>query len=134
MPPLKNGRHEKFCLEMLKGNSYAEASRRAGYTPTNSREHAGRLLKFKDVAERMKELQDTAVSTYVMSIVERKEKLSEIARQTENLKAADPVAAITELNRMEGVYSQARNGREEEIPITIIEVIRPYLLQNTETA
>ena len=123
MPPLANSRYERFCLELMAGCSQREAARRAGFAPRSVRNSAPRLMKYPLIQERLRELKEMAVSALVMSVVERKERLSEIARERENVKPADPIAAIAELNKMEGAYGPAKL----EAPAIVIKTIEARL-------
>jgi len=54
MAPLKNIRHERFCLELAKGKSQSEAFEIAGYTPNEG--NAYRLTQKEAVKKRLSEL------------------------------------------------------------------------------
>lgn len=82
MPPLKNNRHERFALAILKGMSQKDAAIEAGYknaTPAID-VTACRLLRIDKIIERIRELQQQSEAGAVMSVGERKEKLSQIGR------------------------------------------------------
>ncbi len=123
MPPLNNIRHERFCLELMTGCSQREAAMRAGYTPHDGGGFTNRLMKKPDVQTRLKELQTAAASARVMSVVERKERLSEIGREKEDVKPSDAISAIAELNKMESVYTPAK----PEAPTIVIKTIEARL-------
>ena len=54
MPALKNIRHERFCLELIKGKSDGDAYAKAGYK--DNPKNAGRLKKNEGVQRRLSEL------------------------------------------------------------------------------
>jgi len=123
MPPLKNVRQERYCLELMTGCSQREAARRAGYVTNCGGGTSTRLARKPAVVARLKELKEAAVSARVMSVIERKERLSQIAREAENIKPADPIAAIAELNKMDGAYAPAKI----EAPTIVIKTIEARL-------
>ncbi len=106
MPPLKNGRHERFCLEIVNGCTQTEAARRAGYSVCNP-VVTYRLVNYPDVQSRIKELREATASVRILSAVQRKERLSDIA-QAKDAKYRDAIEAIAELNKMDGAYAPAR--------------------------
>lgn len=142
-----NKRQEKFVLSIFAGASASQAAIDAGYSPKTAYSNGPRLLKNAEVRRRLQELFEEAKDTTVMSVLERKQLLSEIARgrfsdfvdkyggvdiSPEDLHSAaiqsvhtrlemggkdeepalvtevrlhDPIKAIAELNKMEGIYS-----------------------------
>ncbi len=80
MPVLKNSRHEKFALALFKGMSQKDAALEAGYKPSRAEVTASELVRNSKVWGRVKELHGEAVSEGIMTVRERKEKLSEIGR------------------------------------------------------
>lgn len=80
MQPLKNVRHEKFALALFKGKSQKDAAIEAGYKTKNCESIASRLVKKSQVFQRILDLQEMAESDAIMSVIQRKERLSEIAR------------------------------------------------------
>jgi hypothetical protein len=75
-----NQRQELFCQGVFEGKTATEAYILAGYSDKGARRCASRLLANEDIQARIKELNDAAVTDKVMSVAERKERLSEIAR------------------------------------------------------
>ena len=77
-------KQENFTLNLFQGMSQREAYVQAGYSdkglPNAIDVHASELAKNSKVMVRLRELQDKAESDKVMSVTERKERLSEIAR------------------------------------------------------
>jgi phage terminase small subunit len=99
MPPLTNPRRERFALAYFSGKSKTESAKIAGI----SRRSATRLAQNGAVLARIRELHEAATSDKIMSVVERKVRLSDIARGHHC-----PIQAIHQLNKMEGVYASAR--------------------------
>lgn len=149
MKPLKNKRHEKFALNLFEGMTQRDAALEAGYKPSRVDVTASELVRNSKIFNRILELQKKAESDAIMTVRERKERLSEIARarltdyitcgpdrdlisvgpespntaalqeiisRTEfdkdgagvavvtKLKLHDPVKAIAEHNKMDGIY------------------------------
>ncbi len=66
------------------------------------------LLKREDVQARLEELRQATADEAIMSVIERKRRLSQIARARydDPDREGDPIAAIHQLNLMDGVYSK----------------------------
>ena len=125
MPPLKNVRHEKFCLEIANGCPQMEAAKRAGYASARNKIVSYRLINYPDVQARIKELRDATASVRVISIVQRKERLSDIALATD-ARYGDAIDAITELNKMDGAYAPEKSEtKSESVEVRTI-VVRPH--------
>ena len=126
MPPLKNSQHEKLAYEIAMGCNHAEAARRAGYSPRSGKYHVHNILCRPDVAARLEELREITSSERVMSIVERKEELSRIARKVEKSRPKVAIAAIAELNKMDGAYAPEKiETKSEQVIIKTIEYFGP---------
>ena len=80
MAILKNKRHEKFALAIFKGMSQKDAAIEAGYKESRAYETSSRLVRNGKIFARILELQKKASSDAVMSVRERKERLSELSR------------------------------------------------------
>lgn len=80
MPPLVNRRWESFCIEYFGGKNQAQAAIAAGYSAKTAYAIASRLLKNVKISDRLRELQEEVASAKIMSVRERKERLSEVAR------------------------------------------------------
>lgn len=80
MPILKNSRHEKFALALFKGMSRQAALVEAGYKESKIRSTASRLATNSNILDRILELHQEAESDGIMTVRQRKERLSEIAR------------------------------------------------------
>lgn len=103
MTPLVNNQWEKFCLAYFEGRNAKNAAIKAGYSVKAARQIASRLLTKADIVVRLQELQGKAASAKIMSVIERKERLTEIAKGEK-----ETVRAIAELNKMEGEYAPIR--------------------------
>lgn len=178
MPPLKHQKQESFCLEYFKSGNATEAALKAGYSVRSIRSIASELLTKPNVQKRLEELRKKAEDESVMSVLERKQRLTEIARARisdfvrceggkariavnleslnsaaiqevvseevqigkrdgaipaviTKLKLRDPVAAIAELNRMDGAYAPTKtevtgkDGKELNTLPPIIHVVSP---------
>lgn len=106
--PLKNNRHERFCLALFKGMSQKDAAIEAGYSPKWARSAASRLSTNVNILGRIRQLQEMAKSDAVMTVTERKERLTELAGEDNTSQfgyARGPnIQAIAELNKMEHIY------------------------------
>lgn len=80
MAPLLNNQWERFCLAIFKGKTQTDAAIEAGYNSKWARSTASRLSTNTNIQNRLKELQERAASAKIMNVIERKERLSEIAR------------------------------------------------------
>jgi phage terminase small subunit len=109
MPPLTEPRWERFALAYFSGKSKTESAKIAGI----SRRSATRLAQNGAVLARIKELQEAAANDKVMGVVQRKVRLSEMARGHDC-----PIQAIAELNRMEGVYASVRVAKSVAANVT----------------
>ncbi len=73
-------KQKTFILEYFGGKSATEAAKIAGYSAKTAYSTANRLLKNVEVKAELTKLDEKATSAKVMSVLERKERLSEIAR------------------------------------------------------
>jgi phage terminase small subunit len=121
MPPLKNGRHEKFCVAKLNGVPSAEAARQAGFSSKCTDIYGFRLLKRPDIQARLAELQEKASSEDVAKVLERKIKLTEIIRD-DVTSTRIKIMAIAELNKMEGAYAPTKVETQNQT-VAIKEII-----------
>ena len=128
MPPLENARHEKFCQAMLTGMSMGDAVREAGYHIKEPNNYGYRLARIPAVAARRRELQGDSASDTVKSVIERKGRLCQIAWD-KDARHSDAIAAIAELNKMEGIYLPAKSETENisiEIKTIIVHTSREH--------
>ena len=75
-----NQRQELFCQGVFEGKSGTQSYIDAGYSPKNAASGAVQLARNPKVQARIKELNDVATTPKIMTVTERKERLSEIAR------------------------------------------------------
>jgi phage terminase small subunit len=84
MPPLKNQRHELFVQLIFESQGTPtpayECAIHAGFSLKAARQVASRLLTYANIRARLDELNAAAASARIMSVQERKERLSEIGR------------------------------------------------------
>lgn len=108
-------KQEKFCLEYIKDGNASRAYREA-YDASNMKEatinrNAKALTDDNKIATRIDELRQEIKSKAILSIEERKELLSMIAKNIAydkegNANYGDARGAIDLLNKMDGVYIQ----------------------------
>jgi phage terminase small subunit len=80
MAPLKKTQHEKFAQLWFAGATFEQAAIDAGYKPKWARSIGSRLSTNVNILARYNELQQAAADAKIMSVRERKERLSEIGR------------------------------------------------------
>jgi phage terminase small subunit len=123
--PLPDGRQEAFCRAYVRCGAAAACAVEAGYATKNAKVTASRPLTRSNLLQRIRHLQNSAEDHEVMALLARKIALSKIARgevatETEVLTQTGPVklrawmlwdriAAIQELNKLDGAY---KDGRE----------------------
>jgi phage terminase small subunit len=77
-------KQENFCLNIVSGMTQREAWVKAGYSSKYDialiDTHASVLASTDKVKKRIAELRDKAADSTIMSVIERKQRLSEIAR------------------------------------------------------
>jgi phage terminase small subunit len=73
-------RQELFCLKYFELSNATQAAIIAGYSPRTAAVIASENLRKPKIASRIQELQQSVIDESVMSILERKRKLTEIAR------------------------------------------------------
>ncbi len=147
-------KQETFCLKIFEGMSQHDAYLAAGYSNKQSSavidKNASILAQNSKVLVRIKELRKTAEDESVMNVLERKQRLTEIARAKVNdyvtehgivldksspnpgavsglkskvvyykkgrepevitdINMHNPITAIAELNKMDGIYETGTN-------------------------
>ncbi|MDD5081759.1 MAG: terminase small subunit [Dehalococcoidales bacterium] len=80
MSALLNQRWELFCIRLCEGRTQTEAAIVAGYKPSRARQTGARLVTIGDIQTRLQELRQKAEDATVMNVLERKQRLTEIAR------------------------------------------------------
>lgn len=113
-------KEERFCLELVKNAGNAtQAYKDAGYVVKNDNvaavKGAEKIRKAK-VQQRLAELRAPEKQKTVMSIEERRQKLTEIATSGET--ATDVMKAIDLLNKMDSLYLQ-RQEIQGAVPVVI---------------
>jgi phage terminase small subunit len=73
-------KQEKFCLEYFKCGNASKAALIAGYSKRSYYAIAAEMISFPKIQERIKQLRKKAEDDSVMNVLERKQKLTEIAR------------------------------------------------------
>jgi len=97
---------ENFCVEFVSGNSNADAYIKAGYKVKSKKAAAAcaaKLLKKANIQARIAELRKEFASCKIMDAAERRELLTQFARDEEAAKP-DRLKAMDLLNKMDGVY------------------------------
>ena len=97
---------EKFCIEFVRCGNATEAYKRAGYKARSDKvagTAAARLLGNVGIQRRIVELRREMDSHKIMDAAERRELLTQFARDEETGKA-DRLKAMDLLNKMDGVY------------------------------
>lgn len=97
---------ENFCVEFVRCGNATEAYKRAGYKPRSDKvagTAAARLLGNVGIQKRIEELRRELDSHKIMDAVERRELLTQFARDEETAKS-DRLKAMDLLNKMDGVY------------------------------
>ena len=97
---------ENFCLEIVQSGNGTEAYKKAGYKVKSDNAAAvgaAKLLRNAKVQSRIAELRSEMDSHKIMDAAERRELLTQFARDEETGKA-DRLKAMDLLNKMDGVY------------------------------
>ena len=97
---------EKFCIEFVRCGNATEAYKRAGYKARSDKvagTAAARLLGNVGIQRRIVELQSEMDSHKIMDAAERRELLTQFARDEDTGKT-DRLRAMDLLNKMDGMY------------------------------
>jgi phage terminase small subunit len=122
-------KQEKFCLNYFKSSNAAASATLAGYSVRSIRSIASELLTNHNIQARLAELDKKAVDGSVMSVLERKQRLTEIARArvSDFVQCKNGVARITvdmdsaNSAALEEVTSEELTlGRGEDAPTSLI--------------
>lgn len=110
MAELKNERHEKYCRGLMNGLSQRKAYRAAFPNSEKWKDatvdaRACELAKDGKILVRLQELQEEATSKAVMSATKRKEWLTSLINN-ENEVTQNKLKAIDILNKMDGEYTE----------------------------
>ena len=114
-------KQENFCLEYAKAGNAVRAYLKA-YSKNNSYSAAGvescRLLKNPKIQARLKELHETHNAKKIMQVEEMKTRLTNIARDDNNIKAS--LKAIELLAKLGGLFiSKQELEITNAIPVVI---------------
>jgi phage terminase small subunit len=107
---LRNAAHVRrkaFAEHVAAGKTWTEAARLAGYTGTTGsiRNTASKLMTKGDVQEMVRQATEKASSKRILTVIERKELLTQwIQQDAEPTEMKDRIAALKELNAMEGLH------------------------------
>ena len=97
---------ENFCVEFVRCGNGTEAYKKAGYKVKSDNAAAvgaAKLLRKAKVQKRIAELRSEMDSHKIMDAAERRELLTQFARDEETAKP-DRLKAMDLLNKMDGVY------------------------------
>lgn len=97
---------ENFCLEIVQSGNGTEAYKKEGYKvklDNAAAVGAAKLLRKDKVQKRIAELRSEMDSHKIMDAAERRELLTQFARDEETVKP-DRLKAMDLLNKMDGVY------------------------------
>jgi phage terminase small subunit len=106
-------RQERFAFNIASGFSQYESYLKAGYADNSDRavvdKNACELIQNSKVVSRIKELQAPSETGKVLSLTERKEKLSDLFKRSvkDPVSVRDGLQAVDLLNKMEKIYSDA---------------------------
>ena len=108
--PLKNAQHEIFAQSWFRGETKEQSAIIAGYSPKWARSIGSRLSTNVNILSRYNELQKQTADDSIMSVKERRQRLSEFGR--EDIRNAQgtlirhgSIAAMDLLNKMGGDYA-----------------------------
>lgn len=98
-----NARQKAFCEYYVVSGNATDAAIKAGYKEKNARKIGSENLTKMDIKKYIKELQEKAKTSRIMTAVERREFLTEIIKNG-NEKVQDRLKALDILNKMDGEY------------------------------
>ena len=97
---------EKFCIEFVRCGNATQAYKNAGYkvrSDNTAAVCAAKLLRNTKIQSRIAELREELDSQKIMDATERRELLTQFARDKKTGKT-DRLRAMDLLNKMDGVY------------------------------
>jgi len=127
-------KQEKFCVNYFESGNATKAAIIAGYSSKTARFIAAENLTKPLIIERLNELQKAVASQKILSVVERKEKLSEIANtaiKSDMVTPDNAIRAIAELNKMEGDYAPSKHLIGQRVQFEVVYVDKTRLIENT---
>ena len=98
-----NARQKSFCEFYVASGNATESAIKARYSEKTARSIGQRLLTNVDIKKYIKELQEKAKESRILTAREKREWLSEVIKNG-NEKLQDRLKALDILNRMDGDY------------------------------
>ena len=107
---LKNTRHETFTQNWFSGMSLQQSAIAAGYSERSARSTSSHLATMPNIKARYQELQASTVDNTIMSVKERRQRLSQFGREDitndkGTLIRHGNILAIAELSKLGGDYA-----------------------------
>lgn len=100
-----NARQKTFCEFYVASGNATESAIKAGYSNNYANAQTYKLLEKVGIKEYIKELQEKAKTSRIMTAIERREFLTKFIKNG-NEKAADRLKALDILNKMDGEYME----------------------------
>ena len=100
-----NARQKTFCEFYVASGNATESAIKAGYSNNYANAQTYKLLEKVGIKEYIKESQEKAKTSRIMTAIERREFLTELIKNR-NEKAADRLKALDILNKMDGEYME----------------------------
>ena len=97
-------RQKKFAEYYAQSGNAAQSAIKAGYSDKYANTNASKLLQNTTIAEYIKELSQKAQNERILTVKDRQEMLSDIAKDKHNL-LSERIKAIDTLNKMTGEYT-----------------------------
>ncbi len=98
-----NARQKSFCEFYVASGNATESAIKAGYSEKYTNKNVSKIRQNTAVQEYIKELQEKAKTSRIMTAVERREFLTEVIKNG-NEKVQDRLKALDILNKMDGEY------------------------------
>lgn len=122
--PLLTGKQEDFAVGVAMGKSNVAAATDAGYPAHSARSKGAQLMAIPKIKERVNQLVALSTGEKVLSIIGRKQRLSEFALENNltekgSLIRGGSIEAIKELNKMDNVYVRQPHA-DSTRPINIL--------------
>lgn len=100
-----NARQKAFCEFYVASGNATESAIKAGYKEKYAGVNVDKLLKNTNIQACIKELQEKAKTSRIMTAIERREFLTELIKNG-NEKVAHRLKALDILNKMDGEYME----------------------------
>lgn len=118
-------KQETFCVEYFSTGNATQSAITAGYSPRYVATNTTKLLNNTNIYNRIKQLQEAAVSSAIMSVTERKERLTKLANEDiysakGTLLRSANIQSIDILNKMDKIYSDGSTVNVDNRKIEII--------------